>query len=672
MNPLVSSQSLTRAGAGPLAALALALLPLLWFASGCRPSDTPGADGSKFAGLMNVGKNYYDKGEAARAIEPFRRAVSLNPAHLDAQLNLANAYLLAGDPTNALPHALEAAKLDNNVAAAHYVAGCAYLRLRQFEPAVKSLQTARDLDVTVGAPTLHLARAHQELGHLEEAIALYQELTGFEPSHPVAFYLLSQSLIRAGRQAEANAALERHKTLLAQQASTMDVAKLERCIYTQARAPFILEQPPAAGVKVTFTDVTGNVLPNASNYHGPIGVIDYNHDGRNSLFVGEDRQGFRLLDNTGGRFAPRGLLLPGVSGAKYRRCLVADLQNVQNDRFEDVLVIGDQGAHVFKFATNAQITDATAFSQMKGVPATDGVLLDLDFTAKLDLLAINPTNQTLRVMRNLGLYFTDKTATSGVPSTLTGITQVAVEDWNNDDLLDVFVARPGQPPLLLLKERGGPLVATNSPPDWPAGGVIALGDFNNDTRADLVIATPDHLEIVFNGLTQHARIPTGTAPITELFPLDYDNDGWLDLMVVGNGLRAWRNAGAAGFQGTTTNLGLHQITGAVESIAAADFDVDGDTDLALAVQGQGLRVLRNEGGSANLQVKVRLMVTRSNASGIGTLVEVTAGGLRLGRRVVSLPVEIGVGRHAQLESLNARWLNLSLNNVDVKVEPKTV
>jgi hypothetical protein len=35
---------------------------------------------------------------------------------------------------------------------------------------------------------------------------------------------------------------------------------------------------------------------------------------------------------------------------------------------------------------------------------------------------------------------------------------------------------------------------------------------------------------------------------------------------------------------------------------------------------------------------------------------------------MSLPIEIGVGQHRRLESLNARWLNLSLNNVDVEVD----
>jgi Tfp pilus assembly protein PilF len=670
MNPLgiVSRPRPVRVGSRSLVLLTLLVAPLLWLAVGCRPSATSGGGADEFARLMNVGKNYYDKGEAARAIGPFQKAVALNPGNLDGQLNLANALLLGGDATNALSHALEATKLDPNVAAAHYVAGCAHLRLRQFEPAVKALQIARDLDPKVGAVTFHLARAHRELGHLEEAIALLQELTSFETNHVAGLYLLSQSLIRAGRQAEASGVLERYTAAAGPRPGGSDEAKLERCVYTQARAPFILEQPPVAGLKVAFADVTGTVLPNATNYHGPIAVIDYHHDGRNSLFVGEGRQGFRLLDNTGGRFAPRGSPLPGVAGATYRRCLVADLQN---DRFEDVLVLGDPVSHAFKFATNAQVTDATAFAQLKNVAATDGVLLDLDFTGKLDLLAISPTNRTPRVLRNLGLYFTDKTATSGVPASLTGATQIAIEDWNDDDLLDVFVARQSQPPQLLLKQRGGPLVAANSPTDWPAGGAIAVGDFNNDVRADLVIAAPDHVELVFHGLTNRARIPTGNATITELFPLDYDNDGWLDLIAVGDGLRAWRNAGAAGFPETTAALGLDKVAGAVESIAAADFDVDGDTDLAVAIAGQGLKVLQNDGGHANLQVKVRLVGNKSNFSGLGTRVEINSGGLRLGRRVASLPIEIGVGQHPQLESLNARWLNLSLNNVDVKVEPKS-
>jgi len=47
----------------------------------------------------------------------------------------------------------------------------------------------------------------------------------------------------------------------------------------------------------------------AADYRGPMAVLDYNHDGRNSLFVREGDKGFRLLSNQQGRFEPLGELL---------------------------------------------------------------------------------------------------------------------------------------------------------------------------------------------------------------------------------------------------------------------------------------------------------------------------------------------------------------------------
>src|SRR5205814_1635259 len=78
--------------------------------------------------------------------------------------------------------------------------------------------------------------------------------------------------------------------------------------------------------------------------------------------------------------------------------------------------------------------------------AIDGALADLDFTGKLDLLLVTPGARSIRVLRNLGgnggsPYFKDITQTSGVPASLTGVSQVVVDDWNNDDVPDLFVAR---------------------------------------------------------------------------------------------------------------------------------------------------------------------------------------------------------------------------------------
>jgi hypothetical protein len=42
--------------------------------------------------------------------------------------------------------------------------------------------------------------------------------------------------------------------------------------------------------------------------------------------------------------------------------LVGDLQN---DRFDDVVVLGDKGSHLFKFETNGLATDASTLSRLE-------------------------------------------------------------------------------------------------------------------------------------------------------------------------------------------------------------------------------------------------------------------------------------------------------------------
>ncbi len=300
-------------------------------------------------------------------------------------------------------------------------------------------------------------------------------------------------------------------------------------------------------------------------------------------------------------------------------------------------------------------------------------MVDLDFTGKLDLLLIPPETNSVRVLRNLGnMYFKDVTSTSGVPASLTTARRLVTEDWNNDDIMDVWVVRDGQPPLVLVKERGGPLTDTNSPVGWPAGTAIAAGDLNNDLRNDAVIAAPGRLECVFAGITNRLRLATGGFAVSGLDLVDYDNDGWLDICARGNGVRVWRNLGLAGFRETTAELRLDKIaTGQVDQVALADFDNDGDTDFLLGVQNGGLKLLRNEGGNANQQIKLRLLGNRSNFTGLGVRIEVTAGNWRTIRTVTELPIEIGVGQHKQLDSLNIRWVDVAAPSAEVPVDPRS-
>ncbi len=631
-----------------------------------------GSKADRFKELMNAGKNYYEKGDTGKAIAAFSQALPLNPGHPDAHLNLANAYLLAGDATNALAEAQQTISLDHASAAAHYVAGCALMRLAQFEPGLHEFQTAKDIDPSVAAVSFQLGLAHFQLKHWEEAVQEFQAAIELEPEHPAAHYNLSQALIRSNQNAAAAKELEKHQQIAAKlKAGPPNAATYERSKFTEARTPFELEQPVREGVQVTFSDQTAEAFGGAADrFAGPIGVIDINQRGTNDLFVlekGEKGLGFRLLMNSNGVFTATGQTVPGQAGARYYKTLVADLQN---DRFEDVIVLGDKGSHVFRFATNGTFTDMSTFSRLGGLAAIDGAFVDLDFTGKLDLIALTAQTNGVKVFRNLGnFYFQDITATSGVPTGASIATQMRVADWNNDDLNDLFLAREGQPVQLLEKLRGGILQGTNSLAKVAGGTAMAEGDLNNDGKLDLVTAGKAGLQIIFNGSGTNLNIAAPDAAVTQIELVDFDNDGWLDICTVGAQVRLWRNLGASGFEERTKAVGLDKVTaGSVGSLAFADFDQDGDSDFIFARKEGGLQFWRNDGGNKNQLLKLKLLGNRSNGSGIGVKIEVAAGGLRLVRTVEKLPVEIGVGQHGQLDSCTVRWFDLSIPNVDLKVE----
>ena len=667
-NRLAGGRSLARSF------LALALLPLVFCLSCEKPKTTPEAKPTKqedeFARWMNVGKNLYDQG-STNAIGAFEKAATLQPTHPDAHLNLADGYLLANLNEQALTAAVEALNLDPNSAAARYVAGCASLRLGKTTEALKYFQECLDIDVKVNAVSFQLARAQQAAGNYAQAAELLRSVLQWEPKHPSAHYLLSQVLVRLGQTDEAQREAQAHAAIRAENPS--QTFNPEKCVYLEARAPFVLEQPEAVGVKVQFTDATAQAFgPDAASYRTPVGIIDIDQRGQNDLFVRQGAEGSRLLINSNGTFHPQGPTVASPPDAGFSRCLVAD---INNDRFEDIVLLGEGAVQVLRAATNGMFTDATAFAGMKQRRGLDGALVDLDLTGKLDLLLLSPTNRAPLCLRNLGpMYFKDVTAESGLPESLTNVLQMLVDDWNGDDLMDVFVARQGQPPLVFLKQRGGSLVPTNSPPSWPAGDRLAVGDVNNDFRADLIIANDSVIEVVLNGMDRQGTISLGNWPVAALKLIDYDNDGWLDLLAAGLGLRVWRNLGENGFRETTAELGLNRFAGLqVASLQVADLDQDGDSDWLLGLADGSLRLLRNEGGNTNAMIKLRLAGNRSNASGLGIKIEVKAANWHALRTVSELPVEIGLGKHHKPDVVKPRWSDLTIPvSFELQADPKTV
>ncbi|MDA7618232.1 MAG: FG-GAP-like repeat-containing protein [Verrucomicrobiota bacterium] len=630
----------------------------------------------RFIELMNSGKNMLVQGSsgAEKAAESFRQASILHPGDLDARLNLANAYLLLNQTEEVLKQSSEALKLNQNAAAAHYLTGCALVRTGQFEKAVQSLQVAKQIDPTVNAVSYQLGRSYQGLGQWESASLQFEEVIQFDPQHPSAFYNLSQTYIRLERQKEAEQMLERHQSVISAQPLSADPSTTEKCIYTEPIAPFQLEQPDANGIKVYFTDATEAFLGDkASTYLGPAGVVDVGHDDQLDLLVREKGKGYTMLIKRAGVFQAHGFPLPLLPEATYFQCLIGDLQHqgsMRGGQQEDAILLTDKGTQVFQISPNGMLSDSSLFTQLAPLQALKGRLTDFDITGKLDLLSINTTNRSLLYHRNQGTFsFTHETRHSSFPADIEGVSDLVVADWDGDDLPDLFIARETDTAQLYLKQRGGSMTQAAISDDWPKAKTLAVADLNNDLRTDVAFLTSDGLQIRLQGDTKAQNIDIGSTTADSVQCIDYDNDGWLDILVYGKGIfRAWRNEGLSGFVESTRTLGLEQLKlDNIQSLSRGDFDGDCDSDLLLTLEDQTLRILRNEGGNRNTMMKIRMEGSRSNPSGIGVKVEVTTGGLRLARTLHELPLEIGLGKRKKVDSIDPHWTD-TITQVDYEIE----
>jgi len=612
-------------------------------------------DDSQFAAHMNAGRGFHAAGDYARAVGSFQSALAMNPANPDVHLNLANTFLLANQPAQALVHAAAVLQIEPGNGAGHYLAGCSQLRLGAFSNAVQSLTEAKQADRTQNAVSFQLGLAYAGWGKFAEAAEQFTEVLEFDKDHPSAHYQLGQMYLRQGAREDAAAELAAHQRVTAGRSQAADnPALFEKCRYTEILAPFALEQPESDPVAVRFVDDTARAFAGeAATLRGPFGLFDLNRRGWNDLLLTDTSGTLRLLWNSNAVFAARAEPLASTVGT-LREIVVGDLNN---DRYDDAILVGTEGTQVLKFATNGFITDGTALGGLRAVKGTAAALADLDLTGKLGLLAVAPDGR-LRSFTNFGTaIFRERKGTGDDAFGVTGVTSVTVDDWNNDDLPDVLLTRSGRPPFLLTNRRRDGLTATNQPSDWPAASALAVGDFNNDLRTDVVLVTPSFLSVHFGGLHEPRKIPARQNGIQSVRALDYDNDGWLDIVAWGtDGLRVWRNRGRRGFHEMTAELGLEPLSKTtVRHAAFADFDQDGDIDAVLDTGDGGLRFLRNDGANANGLVKFRPIGNRSNFSGIGLRLELNAGSWRALRTVQRKPVEIGVGRHTEIETVVARW-----------------
>ena len=648
---------------GPLR-IALALLILI---SGCSKKHPAAqvADSSELMSVLIAGLNSYEQGAVKDALVQFTKAAALRPAQYEVQLNLANTQLRGDLPEPAIVSADAALHINKDSAAAYYIRACSNLRLGRAAEAVKDFQQSIRLDPKVGAAHFQLGHAHLALAQNEEAAAEFRETVKLEPEHRAAYYGLSQALTRLGQAEDAAKALARHQELTAGQLSSLNSSTFfEKCAHTEPLLPTVeAEEPAADGIKVAFVDATADFF-GGKKFRGPAGIIDPEQKFQHGL-IAMDETGIRVLKNSGGKLAPVGDALPALPDAHYSECLIGDLNN---DHIDDAVLISDKGAQVLNVAADGAMRDITRSARLGTLTARSAALVDFDFTGKLGLAAVT-MDGAVKIFRNEGPgRFGEVTAKTPQLVALTGATDILADDWDGDDRPDLFIARTGAAPFLHGNKPRAADAGPAAPANWPAASAMIVGDLDNDFRTDLIASTAEGIECFYGGGERRASIAKGAQKVASFALVDYDNDGWLDVFAAcESGLRVWRNLGGVGFREMTEALGIKP--GGVARVKAADFDNDGDSDLLVELASGELRMLRNDGGNANLQMKFRLPGKRSNASGIGTRVELRAGGWKTIRTVRELPIEIGVGKHKQIDTVRLHWTDLLANFGTAAADP---
>ena len=395
----------------------------------------------------------------------------------------------------------------------------------------------------------------------------------------------------------------------------------------------------------TFTDVTAKSGLSRTGWGQGCCVGDYNNDGWNDLFVSYYGQNALYRNNGNGTFTEvtkeAGLLQP-----KLRWNSGCAFLDYDKDGHLDLFV-----GNYIDFDVKTAPLPEDAGCAYKGIQVACG---PPGLLGGKNLLYRNNGNGT----------FTDVSQKAGMWDTIgTYALSVAVGDLDNDGWPDIYVANDSTAATYYQNQKDGTFkdVAIEagiaySPDGKPQAGMgVSLGDFNRDGLMDIVktnfAGDTDSLYLnLGDGTFEDHTYLSGLGINTRYLGwgvgfLDMDNDGWLDILISnghvypevdGTHIDApyaehkylYRNLRNGQFEEVTKagGPGINDPA-AARGCAFGDFDNDGDIDVVVNCMNTGPQLLRCDAGDtvkARNWIKVRTVGTKSNRSGIGARLAVTA------------------------------------------------
>jgi hypothetical protein len=402
-----------------------------------------------------------------------------------------------------------------------------------------------------------------------------------------------------------------------------------------------------------------------------------------------------------------------------------------NDGNEDLFVTGYGGNRLYRNNGNCTFTDITDQAGVGGSGwSTSATWVDLDNDGLLDLVVLRYVTWDwedlwcgehhegdrvfchpdmfqaipMLVYHNEGNgHFTEVSHKLGLdkPAKALG---VAIADYDHDGRIDIFVANDSMPEFLFhqkadqnqghtFEELGlESQTAVNADGQTYAGMGVDFADYDNDGWPDLVITDLANQQYALyrnlgDGSFDYASGSSGLGAITRLHSgwslrfVDYDNDGWKDLLIAQGHdmdniekqspllhyrepMMLLRNTGGKFVDVSATSGDVFKQPWVGRGMAIGDIDNDGRIDAVTSTNGGPAHILHNETVTSNHWITLRLRGHKSNRDGIGAVIKLTtAHGSQWATVTTSggylsssdRRVHFGLGKDMTALSIEVRW-----------------